>query len=186
MATSWACEFEQFTEGLRTNRRGLTIENSPCCTVLSSAFVNAAEHSDPNQRGIFATYAGGGPPGSLACVIFPNSFRNVKTAIEIDGTAISAARDCAVFPQIIQSGTGEIKVPWGDQNSGMVTLGKRYVTSGSGVSGMRSAMFLPVVTTAQRPTPQTPQEEGEQVGLTIFDSEVQALLMWNGADWQAV
>jgi hypothetical protein len=187
-----ACEFEQFTEDpnpptqLRSNRRGLTIENSPCCTVSSSAFFNAVEHSDPGQRGIFATYPGGGPPGSLACVIFPCRFANVKVAIEIDGTAVSAARDCAVFPQFIAEGTGEVRVPWGKQNSGMVTLGKPYATTEPGVSKLRSAMFLPVVTTAQRPTPQTPQERGEQVGLTIFDSDVQALLMWNGADWQAV
>jgi hypothetical protein len=181
-----ACEFEQFTEGARSNRRGLTIENSPGCTVSSSAFFNAVEHSDANQRGIFATYAGGGPPGSLACVIFPNYFTNVKVAIEIDGTATSAARDCAVFPQFISAGTGEIKVPWGDQNSGMVTLGKRYVTSGSGVSGMRSAMFLPVVTTSELPTPGTPEEKAAQVGLVVFDSTASQLVMWNGTQWLPV
>jgi hypothetical protein len=186
-----ACEFEQFTEDpdpptqLRSNRRGLTILNSPCCTVDSSAFFNEAEHSDVGQRGIYCTYGDDpGPTGVAACVIFPCRFDNVKTAIEIDGTEF-ITRDCAVFPQFIGSGTGDILVPWGVQNSGMVTLGKRYTVSGSGASLMRSAPFLPVVTTQQRPTPPLGQEAA-QVGLVVFNSDVQTLQMWNGTAWQAI
>jgi hypothetical protein len=179
-----ACHWETFTGANQPrNKRGLTIVNSPCCVVGNSWFFNAQEDASIEQRGIFATYPGG---GSLACVIFPNYFSNVKTAIEIDAAGGSAARDCAVFPQFIQVGTGDLKVPWGKQNSGMVTLGKPYATTEPGVSKLRSAMFLPVVTTGELPTPGTPEEKAAQVGLVVFDSQVGLLVMWNGTTWQPI
>jgi hypothetical protein len=101
------CLWERFTTAKQPrNKQGLTIENSPGCTVSNSRFVNDREDPSPGQRGIYCTY--GGTPGVMACVFLPNRFDHVKVAIEVDTTATGAARECIVYPQFVSSGTGRI------------------------------------------------------------------------------
>jgi len=113
----------------------------------------------------------------MACAILPNTFANLKIAIEVDpGSSISlAAQDCVVFPQRISGGTGMMKLPTSLSDSGFVALGNRKLGTGGAARGIfvppleETAGALPLIT-------------GSPAGYMLFDTNIGTLRIWDGGD----
>jgi hypothetical protein len=164
------------------NKRGLMIENGPCCVVGGCRFVNATEDTSTNDRGIACTFGAGKEtpvPGVMACCILPNWFDNVQTAIEVD-PGDGAAQDCVVFPQRINAGTGQMILPTGLSDSGLMLLGNRKLGSG----GLARGVFVPPrVNTGGNPLPSLTSAEA---GYVLFDTTAKTLRIWDGGVWRLV
>jgi hypothetical protein len=171
------CHWEQFASSLQpSNKRGLTIENSPGCTVSNSLFVNDREDPDPRARGIYCTF--GGQSGLMACVFMPNRFDNVRTAIEVDTTAAGAAEGCIVYPQFVSAGQRQSPViaPL------RAKLGE-WSAQGAGVSpGVAASVRGP----ASYTTATLPKLGSDDAGTTAFDKTRGALVVWDGQRWKEV
>ncbi len=171
-----ACVWEQFaTPAQPSNKRGLTIQNSPGCTVGSSWFLNYVEDPDPRQRGIVCSRSY--LSGVMAYTFLPNRFDNVKTAIEVDSTAGAQAEDCVVFPQMVVAGTGAMLLPSPGPKSGLVRLGGRVrspqgelIPRGTGLSAL--------------PTSALPALGPGEAGTLLFDLTRRKLVVWDGGAWQ--
>ena len=172
-----ACHFENFTgSGHPQNKRALMIENSPGCVVSGCSFFNGAEDTSSVERGIHCTFGAGFQtpvPGVMACAFLPNTFANVHNAIVVDGGS-GAAQDCIVFPQRVSAGTGNMSLPTGLSDSGVMALGNRKL----GTGGFARGMFMPPrVNTTSDPLPSL---SGDSAGYILFDTTNQTLRIWDG------
>jgi hypothetical protein len=179
------CHFENFSGSEHpVNKRGLVIENSQSCIVSGCLFYNAAEDSDPNERGIYCTFGGGETPvpGVMACAILPNRFENVHTPIEVDAGG-RAAQDCIVFPQAIATtgSGGTLMLPTALSDSGVVVLGNRK----AGSEGLARGLFIPPRENKIPDSPLPPLSATE-VGYMLFDITNRTIAVWDGTIWRSV
>ena len=181
------CHFENFTgSGHLVNKRAVMIENSSCTVVSGCAFFNAGEDSSDTERGIYCTWGKGfasPTPGATSCVISPNYFSNVHTAIEIDAGS-GAAQDCVVFPQRINMGTGQMVLPTSLSNSGIVSLGsRRPAASPTTLDELNRGLFVPPRAMTGAPSEKLTNNDA---GYVVFDSANKLLKLWDGNNWLTI
>lgn len=178
MSVVSGCHVERFTTSDQpVSKRGIVIEGGSCATIQSTVFVgdSDSETSDTSQRGIFIT--GGSSGAVMACCILPNQFFNVKKAVEIDG-GTGLAADCLVTAQRIQVGTGEMMLPTGVSDSGLVLLGNRKLGTGGFARGV---LFPPHSSSGGIPT-----LDSSEVGYVLLDTTNKAIRIWDGLNWLTV
>jgi hypothetical protein len=175
-----ACRWEGFTTSAQTSRRGLVIENSPGCAVVNCRFVNAALNTtDTTERGIFCTY-GGDYAGVMGSVFHGNCFQNVKTSLEIDSTS-RPALDCVVFPQFADPGSGDMILPYGAENNGLVMLGGRPSPTSLSTPLQAHGVMLPVMITSG-----VGDIDAAEAGRLIYNKTLKRLQYWDGSVWRQV
>ena len=105
----------------------------------------------------------------------PSSARRNVIAIVSDE---QHANDCVVFPQFVEAGHGNMILPFGEANNGLVTLGSRRTFPAEVVKGIS----LPCVAHADaRPT----LTSGD-AGYVMYDLQASRLIYWNGSQWYEV
>ena len=176
-----SCHWEDFaTANQPINRRGLTIDGSPCCIVGGCRFVNSSEIEDwPGHHRPRAIYCRSGASGSgvMACTILPNRYRNCCVAIEIEPSS-GAALDCIVHPQYVELGTGAVRLPVGVANNGLVVLGGKRATG-----GVTKGVAIPsVADSSARPA----METGADRAYMLYDLDLSRIVYWDGEGWMTV
>jgi hypothetical protein len=177
-----SCHWENFaTTNQPINRRALTIDGSPCCIVGGCRFVNTSSElaNTAGNHWPRAIYCRSGVSGSgvMACTILPNRYMNTAVAVEVEAST-GIAQDCIVHPQYVESGTGEVLLPVGVANNGLVALGGKR-TAG----GVAKGVAIPcVANSSTRPV----LGSGTNLGYVLYDLQAQRLVYWDGGIWREV